>query len=242
MTTCFGLSYLIRPSSGQRILKRNYMKYMNISIKLRLVQQRDLVCHKNLLYVHILFLKLGYKILLYSYFLVVQLQILGNFYIKFKEKNIENIDLKNCWSGCFRCWAPKTQFYKYTHRTFSTLKQITHKSQSFFYITTLRIISLTTQPYFLSVRRYYHIYLNFLLHTLHKQNNSHVFLHRYYITLPNIRHTTSINHKNMHGHSSDNLYDANLCTPAYIDLETNTILLASEHNSYNRTIQVVPSL
>jgi len=33
--------------------------------------------------------------------------MLGSFYIKFKEKNMENIDLKNCWSGCIRCWAPK---------------------------------------------------------------------------------------------------------------------------------------
>ena len=35
MTTRFGLSYFIRPSSGQKSLKRNYTKYMNFSIKIK---------------------------------------------------------------------------------------------------------------------------------------------------------------------------------------------------------------
>jgi len=34
MTTCFGFSYLIMPSSGQKSLKRNYTKYTNILIYL----------------------------------------------------------------------------------------------------------------------------------------------------------------------------------------------------------------
>jgi hypothetical protein len=40
--------------------------------------------------------------------------------------------------------------------------------------------------------------------------------------------------------TSENFYDANLYTSSYIELETNTILLARGHNSCNRTIQVVP--
>jgi len=66
MTTCFDLSYLIRPSSGQKSLKRNYTKCTNISIKLRQVYQRDLFCHKNLLYIalHIYALKARFYILL----------------------------------------------------------------------------------------------------------------------------------------------------------------------------------
>jgi len=35
MTTCFGLSYFFRPSSGQKPLKRNCTKYMNFMIKLK---------------------------------------------------------------------------------------------------------------------------------------------------------------------------------------------------------------
>jgi hypothetical protein len=63
----------------------------------------------------------------------------------------------------------------------------------------------------------------------------------YYKTLPNICCTTSIHHENIYGHSSENFYDANLYMSSYIELETNTILIASGHNSYNRTIQIVPS-
>jgi hypothetical protein len=46
----------------------------------------------------------------------------------------------------------------------------------------------------------------------------------------------------IYGHSSENLYDANLYTLSYTELKMNTILLVSGHNLYNRTIQVVPLL
>ena len=47
MTTCFGLSYFIRPSSGQKSLKRNYTKYMNFSIKSKIFSNETLFVIKT---------------------------------------------------------------------------------------------------------------------------------------------------------------------------------------------------
>ena len=47
---------------------------------------------------------------------------------------------------------------------------------------------------------------------------------------------------NIQGHSSENLYSANLFMTSYIELETNTILLVCGHNLYNRITQVIPLL
>jgi hypothetical protein len=140
----------------------------------------------------------------------------------------------------------------YIHHTLPTLKQTTHQSQSFSALlisvwrlkiyTILHFTSFTTQPYLLLIRKYYHIYLKFSITHNPQQNYSPVFLHTYYKTLPNISVVPPQQTIRTYMGTLLKFYLTPTSTSSYIKLETNTILLASGHNSYNRTKQVVPLL